>query len=350
MSTTTTNMGLTVPTVSTTPGPDYASEINSDMQTIDTHDHSTGKGVQITPAGINVNSDFSFNSNNATNLRSTRFVAQGSPLAAASDLGCCYVSGSDLYYNDTGGNQIRITQSGAIAGSPGSISSLTSPASASYNAGATKFVWQSAALTAADMDFRSAIFRNSGASSFGMTVAAPTLSGDLSLTLPTVPAATSFQTIDSSGVMSTGPVTNAGITRNYLAAVNQKVSSASVSFASLSSAAMTYLSVTIGCYGRPVMLMFISDGSTTAGFVNGVKASGTGSMTQTTYVIKYNGFTVSLPFVSSLGNASSYTAPGSMNFIHYGASVGSNTYTFGVQSTNGSSAGPDSVTMVAYEL
>lgn len=49
MSTTTGNMGLLIPT----PGDsDYPTSLNSTINAIDTHDHSSGEGVQIPTAGI----------------------------------------------------------------------------------------------------------------------------------------------------------------------------------------------------------------------------------------------------------------------------------------------------------
>lgn len=48
----TTNMGLVLPTVGVTTGPDWATLINNAFETVDAHDHGPGKGVQISNAGI----------------------------------------------------------------------------------------------------------------------------------------------------------------------------------------------------------------------------------------------------------------------------------------------------------
>jgi hypothetical protein len=262
MSTTTTNMLLTVPGVTTEPGPEYASQINGDLNIIDAHDHSTGKGVPVTPGGININANLPFNGNNAVTLRSTRFQAQGNPLTstASSDIGCTYVAGVDLYYNDLSGNQIRLTQGGGVAGAAGSITNLVSPASAEYVSASSKFVWQSDSNIAADMDFRSAILRNSSAGSFGVTLMAPTLANNYSLTLPTIPGSTNFMTLDASGNMGATITVANGITRTMQAAVGQQVSSASGSYLQTSSAVMqvTGQSVSITTTGRPVMVMLQS--------------------------------------------------------------------------------------------
>lgn len=206
------NMSLVVPTVGVDPGPDWANNLNADLSILDGHNHAAGSGVQINPAGLNINSDLTFLSNNAIALRSSRYTSQASPISGALDLDCVYVSGVDLYYNDGNGNQIRITESGGVAGTPGSIANLTSPASATYVSGDQTFVWQSAALTPANMDFGSAIFRNITASSFGVTLNPPSsLGSNYSLTLPAVPGVKSIMALDASGNMS-APYTVDGTT------------------------------------------------------------------------------------------------------------------------------------------
>lgn len=196
------NMQLPVPIVGVEPGQQFAIDVNNCMSLIDAHDHTAGSGVAITPNGLNINTDLPFGNNNLINARSLRMTAQSAPLALASDLGCLYVSGVDLYYNDENGNQVRITQSGGVAGSPGSISNLTSPASASYVAGSQTFVWQSDANTAANMDAGSLILRNITANSFGITLSPPSLGSNYTITLPALPASQKFMTIDNSGNMS----------------------------------------------------------------------------------------------------------------------------------------------------
>lgn len=101
-------MGLVLPTVSVTPGPTYATENNTAFTTVDSHDHSTGKGVQITPAGINITSDLEFNSNDATELRTTRFDSQSAALATGSDVGCFYNVNGAPTWNDNGGSSSRL--------------------------------------------------------------------------------------------------------------------------------------------------------------------------------------------------------------------------------------------------
>lgn len=214
-------MNLVVPGVGVEPGPAWANDINADLSILDGHNHSAGQGVQIQPNGININSDLPFNDNNATMLRSVRFSAQGSPIPnSGSDVGCLYVSGNEIYYNDvSGGNQVKITNNGSVNAGAGSISGLPSgTASASFSAGT--FIWQSATNTAANMDARSYVFRNSSAGSKGLTLNPPNaMAADYSLTLPALPGSQSFMTVDVSGNMSgyasiSGGLTGTNITSN----------------------------------------------------------------------------------------------------------------------------------------
>lgn len=201
-------MGLVVPGVGTEQSPAWATDLNSSLDIIDAHDHSPGKGVQVTPAGINISSDLSFNGNNQTLIRSSRYAPQASPLSGSLDLGCTYVSGVDLYYNDENGNQIQITKNGSIAGTSGSIANLTSPASASYVSGSQTFVWQSNTNTAAAMDNGPVTIRKLTASSPGITLEAPSsISGNYTLTLPPAPpSVNSVLVMDNSGNVTTTAV------------------------------------------------------------------------------------------------------------------------------------------------
>lgn len=196
-------MNLIVPTVGTDPGPQWATDLNSSLNIIDIHNHAPGSGVPIPPSGISISSDLTFGGNSGTNFKSVRFTAQGSPLSSGADIGCLYESGVDLYYNDGSGNQIRITQSGGVAGTPGSIGGLTSPATATYVAGSQTFVWQSAAVTPANMDAAAYIFRNLVANSKGLTLSPPNaMAANYAITLPSLPASQKFLTLDAAGTMA----------------------------------------------------------------------------------------------------------------------------------------------------
>jgi len=208
-------MNLPVPVVGQEPGPDWANDINACLAAIDQHTHAVGQGIQVTPAGLNINADLAFNSQNATLIRSTRFAPQVSPLALASDVGCLYVSGADLYYNDVAGNQIRITQSGSVTGATGTITGLPSSppgAGASYSAGTFTFI--SAAATLATLSVGPISIGSTTASTKQVTVSAgPTQAANYSLVLPLSQGSVgSVPVNDGSGNLSFQPVTPASAT------------------------------------------------------------------------------------------------------------------------------------------
>lgn len=195
------NMFLRVPGVGSEAGPDYAIDVNYDLLSIlDVHDHTPGRGVQITPAGLNINVALPFNNNFASGVAGITFDAQ----SITPSLGTIYQSVNDLFYVDGVGNNIRITQSGGVAGTPGSISNLTAPASVNYVAGSQTFVFQSNVNIAANLDAGSLLLRNlSPNSTHAITVSPPAaLATNYSLTLPLLPSQQSFMTLDQFGAMA----------------------------------------------------------------------------------------------------------------------------------------------------
>jgi len=381
MSTTITpEMNLIVPGVGTEAGPTYASDINADLSILDSHDHSSGKGVQISPAGININSALTINNNDLTNIRTSRFQVQNSTLSLPADVDCLYVTGVDLYYRDGNGNNVRITQSGNVAGSPGSISGLSSPASATYNSGTATFIWQSAALTPANMDAAAYIFRNLSASSKGLTLSPPAaMASDYSLTLPSLPASQKIMTLDAAGNMSapyvvdnstieistntiqvkdlgitTAKLADGSVTRAKEAAVGQQISSSSGAFntASTSYVSITNLSVSLTTTGRPVMLFLMS--TITGGSTSTVSISN-GSSNTVSAILKFSrGGSELSNFNFGTDGSGSFGAmsipPGSFMLLDT-PSAGTYTYTVeGRCNGAGQTLQVANVKLVAYEL
>jgi len=272
-------MGMPVPVPTTDPGPQYAVDLNTCITTIDQHNHTSGNGQQIPSNGLNINLDLPFNNLNAITLRSARFTSQGGPLSLGSDIGCLYVASSDLYYNDTSGNQVRITASGGVAGTPGSIGNLVSPASVTYVSGTQTYVFQASTATPANIDVASVVIRRNVAGSTGITLSAPAaLSTNYTLTFPTaLPASTKILTVDNTGNIGAGysldgttiqvssnviGVPNGGIGQVQLAPLPSSGSdtcgvfnTTSTSFVDIPS-----LNVSFNCSGRTLVASLIDDG------------------------------------------------------------------------------------------
>lgn len=194
------NMNLIVPVVGTDPGPDWANNVNASLGIIDQHNHSPGSGVPITPAGLNINSDLTFQNNNLISARAVIFSPQVSPLSLASDIGCIYESGVDLWYNDAAGNQIQITANGSVTGASGTITGLPSGTASASFAGGT-FTFESATATPATMAVGPLIIGTSTASSKTVTLTpASGQASDYTLTLPAAaPVANQILQSDVSG-------------------------------------------------------------------------------------------------------------------------------------------------------
>jgi len=268
-------MSLPNPVPGTDPGPDYANNLFNSLNIIDGHNHSPGSGNPINSSGILLNSDFPFNGFNATTLRSVRFTPQNSPLSVATDLGCLYESGVDLYFNDGNGNQIRITSGGTVNATSSGISSGT--ATAAFAGGV--LVVDSNTNTPGNIQCGSVLIGDNTVGSNFITLSAPSaLAASYPLVLPAaLPGATSFVTLDSSGNVAAGGIPTAnGITRANLAAVGQQVSSSCGSFNVVGSgtfATITNLSVSITVTGRPVMIFLQDDGSTSQSFFQPASAA-----------------------------------------------------------------------------
>lgn len=193
---------MPVPVVSTAPGPDWATDLNACLSVIDGHNHASGQGVQITPAGISINADFPMNGNNITTIRSLRMTSQGAALILASDLDCLYTVLGDLYYNDGNGNNIRITQTGSVTGSAGTITGLPSgTAGASFSGGTFTFI--AATNTPAAMAVGPVSIGNSSAGAKTVTLAPDvSIASNYSLTFPAaLPGASNYVTLDNTGAL-----------------------------------------------------------------------------------------------------------------------------------------------------
>ena len=119
---TTTNMLLSLPTVSSTIGPLWATNINTALETIDEHDHSSDKGARVTPAGLNINANLNISNQVFYNFQAVRFQAQGAALTGSSNANALHSVSGNLYWTSGSGTAVQLTSGGSIASSPGSAS------------------------------------------------------------------------------------------------------------------------------------------------------------------------------------------------------------------------------------
>lgn len=397
---TTPHMNLDLPTVSTTIGPDWAQQLNeaigSDGTGIDGHDHSPGKGVPITPAGMDVTDDIDMQEHTLLNTLSVDFVSQTVALDGTNQV---YVLDGDFYMLDGNGVSIRITENGAIsAASFGAITGLTSPASASF--ATDTFTWLYDTSKYALMASGPLLLRRDGETSPHRIKITPpaSLASDYDLTLPAaLPGSNSYLYSDATGqlafsttallnsvdtaaiqsqsvttakiadgnvstvkiagsAITTAKILDANVTRAKLAAVGQQVSS-SATYTLITAATwsdVTGATVTITSSGRPIVVKAVP-ASTSASSLNaynnsagtvtaGWRLAVSGSATENRSV-----FEVSL--VS--GAPAMYFSPTSIEAL---CVYSAGTYTFQLQTyhtlgsiLNGTTL-TTAVSVVAYEL
>jgi hypothetical protein len=194
------NMNLPVPVPTVDPGPDYANNEVQCFNQIDSHNHTPGNGVPITPAGLNINSALNIQQQALQNVGQINFTSQTS-LTTPSTL---YEEGADLYYNDGVGNIVRITQSGSVTGAAGTITGLPSgTASASFQSVSGTFQFQSATNTPANITGASLTLAPQTTGTNNITISTPNpLPSTYSITLPSsTPAATNILTMGTDGTI-----------------------------------------------------------------------------------------------------------------------------------------------------
>ena len=209
MSTLSPNMNLVLSTVGIDTGLAWETNLNLSLNTIDQHNHTPGNGVQVPTSGLNINSNLSFNTYQATNIGAVVFNDQGS----LSTLNALYTLNGELWFNDVTA-PVQLTLGGAVNATSSGISSGT--ATASFSSGV--LVVNANSLTPANIQGASILIGNNTASSNFVTLSpVNALATNYPLILPTLPGVRSFLSLDSSGNIAAFTPTAAGITAAMIA-------------------------------------------------------------------------------------------------------------------------------------
>ena|SRR6202789_4422104 len=379
------NMSLVLPTIGVDSGLTWEQSVNTNSGVLDGHNHSVGSGVQINPSGININNDLPFNGFNATSLRSVRFNAQTSPISLPTDIGCIYVSGVDLYYNDVNANQIRITSGGTVNATSSGISDGT--ATAAFSSGT--LVVDAASNTPANIQVASVLLGNTGVPGSDFVTLSPpnALSSNYSLVLPPLPAQTNVMTLDTSGNMNSitydqvgsnmtsiganaigASMTSTGA--NAVANTRTRSTGTSVgvggvaisatcgnfSFNSTTYVNVTNLSVTLTTSGRPVFLALISDGTVTGGVGACFLLSASTSVSPTFFCQFVNSTNSNswqfewIWFTSTQGIQATFSSSLTQIDTTVAGTPGTYTYIVQVKLNPGFSSSLNNTRLIAYEL
>ncbi len=297
------NMILTLPDVSTTPGPLWASQLNAALDLVDAHDHTTGHGALVPTAGLDINADLSFAAHSATDLFATIYVDQlGVTPSFASGV---YVSQNDLWFKNGYGAAVQLTSGASIVGAGGTISGLPSliapTAGVAFDGSTGTYTFKKATNEAAILDVGPVTLRRTSAGSNGVTVTPASGTTSYTLTLPSAPPASvaSLLGIATSGVLSnvaadtsltitsssagvaangiqTSHIANGAVTKAKQAAAGELISSSCGAYsrsAALDDQLVTNLSLTYNAATtRPILLTLQSAVGSAAGGFRGISA------------------------------------------------------------------------------
>jgi hypothetical protein len=386
------NMTLDLPSVSVTVGPDWATLLNAALTLVDAHDHTTGKGVKITPAGLNINADVDFNESYIGDCGGLRLKSHSAVLVTPSDIRELYSVSGDLYYNNSSGTAVQITSGGSVtAASDGTARKFDR---ASVNSNTT--INAAATVSYYDVDTTSSVtftlpaangvsagrfyeFKdttgNAGTNNIIINRAgSDTIDGATSVTLnvnyqsvrlisdgTSKWASSEIKTNEIATAMikdsaiTTAKINNAAVTQAKRAALGEQLSSSSGAFSSSTTGSavdITNLTVTITTTGRPVFVGIIGDGTTS----NSVIRFNQGGASLTAFIFFVRGSTV----VSQMLLSQSVTGSTALDFRamafpwHIDVPA-AGTYTYKIQAQMSNSTGAETfefqyLKLIAYEL
>lgn len=191
--TTTTNMSLDLPVVGVTPGPIYSVKIKEALETIDDHDHTSGKGAKIPASGLNIQTDLELNGNALTETESVEFTSQSATLSGNEKI---YSVNGELYYNNDDGTPVKITSgaglnlasTGTIGGDYGGVGVT---ADVSYSDLSKVFSFTRASGVGAEITCSEVNLQYPTTGTAPVTIKAPNItSGSYDITLPEAQADT----------------------------------------------------------------------------------------------------------------------------------------------------------------
>lgn len=387
-------MNLTLPVVGPlgTTGPDWANIINAALMYVDAHDHSSGNGKQITPAGININQTLPMNSQQLSEIAS---LALDNLVSQPTSTNLVYEYSGELYFNDSSGNQVQLTSGGTInVASLGTITGdySTSTADLTYSDTSKTYIFKQSPTVTANVDCGPVkIYRNTASSPYARIQQSNSQAGNLDWTLPaSYPASKLPLKVDGSGVqtieqivtaditdlnvtagklatdavetakinnlaVTTGKIADGAITQAKRAALGQQISASCGGFYTSSTTAVdvTNLSVSITTTGRPVFVGLINAGGSTVSSV--YVESFNLAYRAVAYVYFLRGSTqISKEIIGEQNHLSSINARidlpvSAFSFID---TPTAGTYTYKVQSllVLGTSMGIGNAKLIAYEL
>jgi len=309
-------MNLVLPTVgpSGQVGPTYATNLNTALERVDAHDHTSGNGQPLSQAAFIITDSFDMNSFDIVELGASRYTSKVAVTAQASAV---YVVGGDLYFNNSAGVPIQITAgTGINLTSLGTIGGdySTSTASVIYTDSTKLFLFkQSPTLTANLACGPVFIYENTAASNYTKLQNPAGLGSNQTITFFNgLPLSTLPVKISSTGVLSSTQVITADIADSNVTTI--KIADSNVTTAKIADSNVTTTKIA----DSNVTTAKIADNAVTPAKLGRNEAeslgSGTFSMTGTTYTPVTN---LSVSFTTTGRRLRMWLMPSSTSFVSY---------------------------------
>lgn len=214
--TTSVNIGMDIPIINQTSSPYFETYLIQALNKLDSHDHSTGKGLQISQNSLTISDTMKFNDVDLADVYAIGFT-NPTLLGATPPSASIYFLNGNLYIKDGSANIIQLTSGGGINTSAlGTISGnmAGSGASVTYFDTDERFMFFSAAsspvklanVRVGQLEVGGTV---GGAYTYTANLQVPTLSASYTYTLPNaLPSINSFASINTSGVWSYIEYTN----------------------------------------------------------------------------------------------------------------------------------------------
>ena len=113
-------MLLNLPTPTVTNGPLWAEALNTALELVDEHDHSSGKGAKIKPNALDINDNVDMQINELLNVEAAQLSTLPANLSGPTNIQKMHSVGGDLWFTNGNGTPVQITAGGSIVSTPGS--------------------------------------------------------------------------------------------------------------------------------------------------------------------------------------------------------------------------------------
>jgi hypothetical protein len=196
-------LGVTIPVVLVTTGPQYATQISAALQAL-----VDAVEAKVGSAGIEIDADLSAGGYELIDVGAARLASKGSSLTGSTHTRKVYVVSGELYYTDGNGDAIKLTDGGAlnaasVAGFTGDYGGAD-PAAAHFSRANLRYTLFEASGKRADLDVAELLLRQKSVENpNAITIKSPNaLASAYALTLPgALPGSTSLLRVTNAGVI-----------------------------------------------------------------------------------------------------------------------------------------------------